>query len=237
MISFWVTVVIVCVFSVLVVWVISQHERNDEQQDKSKSTDKLLILFPCLFILAAPVIYYFGGSYQQQMAWNQVVAKVEQLKNDPDPRQVEMSIQELVLGLRTQAFQNPDSGQLWFDIGQVYMGVEMREAAIASLERAMRLNDNPDWKVVTAQLLAAGNDEQQMFQSLRLLQQALITNPEHQSGLLTLGFTHYRMKNYQQAIAAWQKLAAIDDLSAKSRQFVENQIQQAKNQLMPSAEG
>lgn len=238
MISFWISIAVVCVFCLGVIFVsVNKKIKTDASQERALDNGKLALLFPMLFILAAPVVYYSWDTYSKQMEWLEVNAKVEQLKDVPDASKVEMSIQDLILGLRTQAFQNPGSGQLWFDISQAYAGVEMREAAIASLERAMRLNDNPDWKVVAAQLLTSGNDPQQTNQALFLLRQALQTNPDHHSGLLTLGFTYYRLSNYQQAIAAWQKLSSLEELSPKSRQFILQQIEQAQSKLEQAAKG
>ena len=239
MTNFWIAVCLISIFSAIFIYftVVAGTAGSQEDKELIKSQGGWSWVLPLAFLLATPGLYLIGDSYQKQLDWHNVVNKTETLKGEGDISSVELSMQELILGLRTQAHHNPDNGQLWYELGAAYTRLQMNDAALASWQRATRLENNPDWIVASAQLLAAGQSSEDAQQAIGLLQQVLASYPEHQSGLLTLGFTYFKISNYELAIATWQKLADLDSISPQSRQFIQQQIDDARQRISHSNSG
>ena len=70
-----------------------------------------------------------------------------------------------------------------------------------------------------------------VLENAKELAQSFSFNKIYIRALINIANIYLRKADYQQAIVAWQKLASLDDLSPKSKQFVEQQIQQAQSKL------
>lgn len=223
----WIPIILILIFSIgfigFSVITDSKKQLNSDELNHSK----LVLVFPLVFLLLTPVAYLQWGSYEKQQDWYQVNQKTDQLLANGELAELEMTMQDLLLGMRTQAFQNPESGRLWFELGQAYANLQMRDLALASLQRAVRISDNADWVVATAQMLTSGSREE-VLQALEMLRQVVRREPEHQSGLLTLGFTYLKLEQYQDAINTWKHLSSLSAISEKSRQFIEQQISETQ---------
>ncbi|WP_444998176.1 tetratricopeptide repeat protein [Aliikangiella sp. IMCC44359] len=219
----WLSIVLILIFSVGFIGFSVIADSKKQLHNDQLNHSKLVLFLPLVFLLLTPVAYLKWGSYEKQQDWFQVKQKTNQLLTNGELAELDMTMQDLLLGMRTQAFQNPQNGRLWFELGQAYANLQMRDLALASLQRAVRISNNADWVVATAQMLTSGSNEERL-QAVEMLRQVINREPEHQSGLLTLGFTYLKLEQYQEAINTWKHLAALPVISEKSRQFIEQQI-------------
>ncbi len=195
---------------------------------KETKSAKWVLIFPVVMILYAPLLYFSQDSYAEQNKWQQVQIETQKLFKKGQINEVDLTMQDLLLGLRTQVFYQPKEAKIWFELGLAYANLKMSDVAIAAMQRAIREEKNPDWMVATAQLLNASNDAANQQTAISLLEQVVRQYPEHQSGLLTLGFAYFKALRYESAIGVWTHLANNTGLSEKSRQFILEQVQQAK---------
>ncbi len=197
--------------------------------------EKVLFLLPFLLLLVS-IIYYQGTeSYKKQQAWEQINQQIEsfidtELSSDKTVFD-ELSMQNFMLGLRTQAFKNPNNGQVWFQLGKAYAQLNMTDLALASMRRAIRVEDNPDWGVVAAQLMVSKQTQNSFQKAAILLEQVVQKHPKHQGALITLGFTYYKLTRYSDAIKLWRYLAAQKGLSQQSKQYLQKQIEEAERRI------
>ncbi|MET1255344.1 tetratricopeptide repeat protein [Aliikangiella maris] len=231
MTELWIAIILVLIFSVVFVCYSTFSDNQQASNVKAYNHNKLMLILPLLFLIITPVAYFQLGSYKKQADWNRVKNSAETLLNNGDLSNVEMNMQDLILALRTQAFENPQNGQLWFELGQAYANLQMRDLAMASLQRAVRVDNNPDWVVATAQIMSAGDSSDDLKQAANMLMQVLEQTPDHQSALLTLGFVYYKLAQFEAAIEVWTNLAAQPGMSERSRNFIQQQISEAQQAL------
>jgi|GEM_PF-3415447 len=235
MTSLLIVIVLVSLFcAAFIVYTVLFESQSHPENQILKVSSKSLVILPLIFVVTSPILYFSLDSFAKQSDWKAVVNKTKILTDGGEIQSMDISMQDLILGLRTAAHQNPENGALWYELGETYFKLQMRDAALASWQRAIRIESNPDWLVATAQLLASGSDSDENRQALDLLNQALTLDADHQGGLLTLGFTYFKNADYQNAIDAWQKLASLESISDKSRGFIQQQILQAREMLNQS---
>jgi len=93
---------------------------------------------------------------------------------------------------------NPDSPQVQWALGYVYLYREEFEKAIAALERAVSLS--PSYADGYAMLALIKNNLGQAEEAIRLLEKGMELNPFYSwDYLYNLGRAHYTLGNYQQA--------------------------------------
>lgn len=142
---------------------------------------------------------------------------------------------ELMRLLARYAHQRGDDGGAWFALATHLMQQNAGEPALQATKRAWELQpDNLLHRLAYAQMRLYANEMRLDPLSLRLLQGVLKQVPEHQGALMLLGMASYRSGEYQQAMDAWQRLAAthpespeiaatLTDALARTRQQAEIQ--------------
>ncbi|MGX5174480.1 tetratricopeptide repeat protein [Aliikangiella sp. IMCC44653] len=231
MINLWLASALILIFSLAVVAYYAIQNNSGLEQESPYSDAKWPLLFPFVVMLLAPIYYFSQPSYQAQQSWQNVKAESNTLLASGNINDASVTMQQLILALRTKAFENPESGTLWYELGQAYANLNMRELALEAMQRAVRVEPNPDWQVATAQLYLTAKTTADMEQAKQILTRVVKQNPEHQGALLTLGFTAFHLKQYPDAIAAWQQLVQLESLSDSSKRFIKNQIEQTKTML------
>ncbi|TQV71432.1 tetratricopeptide repeat protein [Aliikangiella marina] len=230
MTSLIISILLISVFAAgfIFYYTMRRPAKEDFSSDGLKLDSQYQLLLPLIAIVFAALTYYLWPTLDKQMDWEKVKLESETLKLSGDPRQVNMSMQDFILSLRTQAFENPKRGDLWFELGGAYLRLNMEDAALASWQRAIQIEENPDWMVAKAQILGAKSEAESRQKAIKLLQRALAKAPSHQGALLTLGFTYLRGQQYEGAIAVWERFRDLPGLSQRSKQFIQQQINQAK---------
>lgn len=231
MFDFWLAVTVVLIFSSgYIIFSIARDNALTQQKTINKS-GKLFVFLPLIFLVVSPIYYWFSDSYQKQLHWQEVNKEIKSLINSSNPVDLdsEMAMQDLMLGLRTQTFEDPNNGRAWFLLGQSYNTLNMNDLALAAVQRAIRVENNPDWVVFAARLMASDKTEASLKQAANILEKTIYVHSDHQMALLTLGFTYYNLADYAKAVAIWEKLASISRVTGESRKYLLEQIEKAKS--------
>ncbi len=239
--NFWIAIVISLFVSLFYVWwsVREQNMRHTDSAaifgDKKRA---FWLVAPLLLLLSSPMVYFHLGSYSKQvqlesarnllsdMTSSQANIRERVLKNVD-----KLTLENLVLALRTASSQQPDNGELWAILAETYFQLRMTDQADAAISRAIRLEARPNWLVANAQILSLRSNDSDVEKSVRLLNKALEISPGHQSAMLTLGFIYLRTKQYQSAINIWQQLKSNLIQSGKNTDTLSKQIEFAQKQL------
>ncbi|MDQ7050315.1 MAG: tetratricopeptide repeat protein [Enterobacterales bacterium] len=226
--DFWLAVGLSLLAALFFIWIsVRAKLASDEEKEEPKS----LFFIPMIVLLMAPVGYYFIGEPEQQLKWETINVQFEDLMAGRDSAIKTGNIHSLLLGLRTAIDKEPHNAKLWVMLAESYFKLRMLDQADAAMERAIRVDPNPDWYVIDAQFLAARSSEQDIAKSLRLLNKALSIEPNHQSALLTLGFVYLRQQNYRMAIMVWKQLVRIVEASGNDASKIKEQIELAETKL------
>ena len=226
--DFWLAVGLSLLAALFFIWF---SVRAKLAADGSKDEGGRLLLIPMLILLLTPFGYIYIGEPEQQQKWDTINRQFEDLLAGRDSSLKSGNIHSLLLGLRTAIDKEPDNASLWVMLAESYFKLRMLDQADAAMERAIRVDPNPDWYVIDAQFLSARSSEQDIAKSLRLLNKALSIEPNHQSALLTLGFVYLRQQNYRMAIMVWKQLVRIVEASGNDASKIKEQIEIAEKKL------
>jgi len=226
--DFWLAVALSLLAAVFFIWMsVKSKLKADGLSDKASN----LFYIPMLILLLSPLGYYFIGEPEQQQKWDRINLQFEDLLAGRDSAIKSGNIHSLLLGLRTAIDKEPSNSSLWVMLAESYFKLRMLDQADAAMERAIRIDPNPDWYVIDAQFLSARSSEQDIAKSLRLLNKALSLEPNHQSALLTLGFIYLRQQNYKRAIMVWKQLVRVVEASGNDASKIKQQIELAEKKL------
>lgn len=202
---------------------------------------KMWIIAPLLLLFFSPIAYLYLGNYEKQV---QLVSANQLLSDMISPQAAirsrvlddahKLDLEELFLALRAACAQQPGNGELWFTLAEAYFRLKIVGLADAAITRAIKLEPRPSWLVANAQILSLRSIDTDIDKSIRLLQQALTIQPDHQSALLTLGFIYLQQKEYQLAISAWLQLKSISAKLGNNTDLLSKQIELAQKQLNSS---
>jgi len=229
--SFWLIIFISLLSVAAFIWfsVIDQlNNGNSVEKDKKLSA---MILLPIILLCLSPIGYYYLGNHDKQEHWQKINAEFQDVVRGVKTDLSDSKIQDLLLALRTAADKDPKNGHLWFMLAESYFQLGMIDLADASMIRAHRIEMRPNWLVANAQILSARANESDIAKSINLLNQAISIQPNHQSGLLTLGFLYLRQNQYSRAIYIWKRLEQLLEKSGNDTQMIRKQIEMAENRM------
>ena len=225
--SFWIAVLVSLVSMAAYIWF------SVEQQAKQvKVVNSRWLLLPILFLALSPWLYYVLGNYDKQMDWIKVNKDFSELVSAKRSDMIDMDFKDLVLALRTAVDKDPSNGELWFMLAETYYQLGMIDHADQSMERAHRVEMNPNWLVANAQILTARGNDSDLGRSINLLRRAISIQPNHQRALLMLGFLYMKQQNYQVAISIFKRIERLLDLAGRDTQMIKQQIETAQSRIL-----
>lgn len=239
--SFWIAVCLSIITSAIYIAlsVIQQKKSllvKENSAETSNSISGLIVLLCSLLVI--PVGYLYLGNLESQEKWLEVNHQFEKIQlgqyQTNSSLKQNTDVRGLLLGLRTAIHQEPNNGQLWFMLAESYFQLRMVDLADAAITKALEIEPRPDWFVANAQILSMRSSESDISKSIYLLQSALSIQSNHQSALLTLGFVHFRLNEFQNAINYWQRLVTQLKQQGNDTLMIERQISFAKNELNKS---
>lgn len=244
MFSFWLVVLISVFFCIgFIVFSVQSDQaflQLNKQANSSNSVNPINWLFamPLLLIILAPLYYQFSGSYQKQRHQRQVSEQIQALyqkHQDGQDKQLfdtqQISLQDLMLGLRVKTHEDKSNAKIWLVLSQGYANLGMNDIAISSAQRAIRLQPQADWMVYLARLLAVTQSQSNLQQAVDILRQVVSRHPEHQGALISLGFIYLNLQDYPQAIAAWKTLLDSGKISESAKKQLIEQINRTEKMI------
>ena len=113
-----------------------------------------------------------------------------------------------LLKYRIGSVHNPDSSELWNNIGMCFFGKAKYVAAIACLKRALYL-DPFQW-IVAFNLGLVHLNTQQYASSYHYFSVAINLKPDFSNSYMYLGITLNRLKDFESAVQAFEKAIELD---------------------------
>lgn len=237
MTNFWLAVAISIIAAIVYIWQSAQSQalsaeitENNSSPETPISNTKSILLVAIIFMLV-PIGYLWLGSFEKQEEWLSAQEHFQKIKLGEELPSDAKSIQELVLSLRTAVDKDPQNGQLWFMLAEVYFQLQMTDLADEALTRALRIEMRPDWLVANAQVVTARGEEADIARAEYLLLQAVQIQPDHQSALLTLGFIQLRQQKFELAVNSWEQLKEVLEKSGNDTSRLQKQIDFAKQEF------
>ena len=241
MINFWVAVGLSVLSASIFIWLSVSSQMKAAEVEESNAVEsgrtKLLMLLGVLILLLIPLSYYYLGNIEKQQSWERATNDLSDISDGNTSLSQQMTIQTMILGLRTAIEKDPSNGQLWFMLAEAYFQLRMIDLADLSMQRAIRIDPRPDWFVANAQILSARSNNSDMSKSVNLLQSALSIQPDHQAALLTLGFLYARQQQYEFAISVWKRLASLVEKAGNDSSAINEQIALATKRLNERTNG
>jgi cytochrome c-type biogenesis protein CcmH len=146
-----------------------------------------------------------------------------------DGQMTQQGIEANVAALAKRLEQNPGDADGWAMLGRSYINLEKYTEASNAYAKATALKTNdPDLLVEYAFALAMTNGRQLQGQPFELVKKALQIAPENPKALELAGSAEFQAKNYNQAIAYWQKLLAKSSGNPELVKSVTERINEAK---------
>jgi len=192
------------------------------------------------FIIAiALVSYHFSGAYEQA---NQQSKIANLLKNDAQTidklsavaqkERTQQSLNDLYLALRTKVELLPSNVYSWRELAHFNANYGRISEAKSAMDIALKIEpNNLDLKIDLAQILSQSQKKQELFASLRLVDEVLKEKPQHEGALLLLGRTTYAFGMYKKAISSWQKLLKRYEPGSEMAIMLEQRINEAEAKL------
>jgi cytochrome c-type biogenesis protein CcmH len=156
---------------------------------------------------------------------------VERIQTPPaaDGQMTQQGIEANVAAMAQRLEQNPGDADGWAMLGRSYLNLEKYPEASNAYARAAALKTaDADLLTEYAFALAMANGRQLQGQPAELVKKALQIDPENPKALQLAGTVEFDAKNYNQAIAHWQKLLAKSAGNPELVQAVSKRIEDAK---------
>lgn len=147
----------------------------------------------------------------------------------PNGQMSQAGIEANVGALAKRLEQNPDDAEGWAMLSRSYLNLAKYKEASDAYARATSLNPtDADLLTEYAFVVAMNNDRQLQGQPQELIKRALEIAPENPKALELAGSAEFQAKNYDQAIAYWQKLLAKTSADSEVGQTVSQRIEEAR---------
>ena len=139
-------------------------------------------------------------------------------------------MEQAIAKLAEKLKQNPDDVAGWTLLGRAYLETEHFSEARDALKHAHDLAPNePDVNVAYAEAMTlAGKSHRIDGEAKALVDAALKADPQNQRGLWLLGVSAYQDRDYNGAIATWNRLLALLPADSTVIQSVKTQIARAE---------
>ena len=170
--------------------------------------------------LGAALLYYVLGS-PQAVSPRATLATEHQVT----PQEVEAMVARLAERLKT----TPDDGKGWALLGRSY-GVMQRyqEAARAYARATALITDDADLIADYADVLAMSQGQRIEGKPLELVERALTLDPAQWKALAMAGSAAFERKDYEQAIAYWEKIKSRADPDSELARSIASNIEEAR---------
>jgi cytochrome c-type biogenesis protein CcmH len=156
---------------------------------------------------------------------------VERIPAPPtaDGQMTQQGIEANVAAMAKRLEQNPGDADGWAMLARSYLNLEKyAEASNAYAKAAAIKTDDADLLTEYAFALAMANGRQLQGQPAELVKKALQIDPENPKALQLAGTVEFDAKNYNQAIAHWQKLLAKTSGNPELVKAISKRIEEAK---------
>ncbi|AWW34191.1 cytochrome C biogenesis protein [Mannheimia varigena] len=199
----------------------AQFEQNQLQHS---AQNRPLAKFAAVSILAILLIggayYGLSGRYQIVQEGLQVHQKFEQQVNDPHGSSKN---ERYIISLQNQLRENPNNGDLWYELGQAYALDNDFDAALVCYQNAEKvLGKKPTLLGAMATARYYDNGQKMNAEIQALIEQALALNKNETASLLLLASDSFLSNNYAQALVYWRKVLDSNNDAIDRRAIIQS---------------
>lgn len=214
----------------------ARHQFEQRLLQKTVAISPLKSLFSGLLLLvviiSSGLFYWQTGRYQ---AVEQGSAAFEQFQQQRAEQDKGERNEDYILNLQRRLRENPNDGELWFELAQAYALNNEFEYAMVAYQNAQTVLGR------TAAILGGMATAEYYRQRHQLtpkiqawIEEALSKNANESASLLLLASDAFLRNDFQQAILYWEKVLQSEN-SAVNRREVIRSIQSAKSRLTESS--
>lgn len=196
----------------------SANRYQFEQQQAVKNTQIFTQTRPLVAVLITLLIVAISaGLYWKTDRFNIVQAGQQLHKEFQHKAQTENSIEKndhYIVSLQNRLRENPNNGDLWYELGQAYSLNNDFSSALVCYHNAEKvLGSTPAILGAMATVDYYQNKQKLTDQAKAWITQALAKDPKESSSLLLLASDSFLNNNYAQAIENWRKVLDSDNES------------------------
>lgn len=204
-----------------------QFEQSDTPflQKNSRFSPLLVSLILLVIVAVSCGLYWQSGRYPLVQKGEQMHQAFQVKLEMEDKTQKN---QRYIESLQSRLRENPNDGDLWYELGQAYaLDNEFSSALICYQNAQMVLGEKA--AILGAMATADYYDKGQKLSSeaKAWLNQALALDPKESSSLLLLASDAFLHNDYEQAISYWRKVLDSDNDAINRRAIIQS-IEMAK---------
>lgn len=187
-----------------------------------------------LLVVVSLGLYLNTGGLAQVMQWQQVMKEMPELRQRADNGQLSSpeDIARFGLGLRTNLLSDPTNVRDWTMLGLAGLKLGDGGMALQSYEKAYALAPNDAYiQIIYAKLLTRSNDPNDIKDAAKILKKMIAADPNNVDALSALAMNAFGQGDFNQAIAAWEKVIALSPADAKGLDVIKSSLAYAKSQV------
>ena len=153
----------------------------------------------------------------------------------PAANAMNMDLGKLADILAEKLKAKPENAEGWALLARTYVELKRHKESLPAFEKACAMTPkDPNLLADYADALAVSNSNQLDKKAEDLVDQALAINPVLPKALMLKATIEFNSKNYQQAIANWEKLLTVSGLDAETTKQVRGSIEEARRMMNPA---
>lgn len=174
-----------------------------------------------LLVLATALTYYFSLPRYQQVQQGLQANKAQQAELMQSNSQQKND--RHLINVQNRLRQNPNDGENWYQLGQLYLFNNEFANALESFQRAKRLlGDKPYILGAIATVLYYQSGQKMTDQTEQVLQQALAQDPLDTASLSLLASEAFLNADYAQALTIWQQILDSGRSTVERRSIIQS---------------
>lgn len=189
---------------------------------------KLGLLTLGLILVLATVIYWQMGRYQAVTQGEQMFSQFQQQRTE---QQSEDRNQHYILSLQNRLRENPNDGDLWFELAQAYALNNEFENAMICYQNAQTVQGKTAAILGGMATVEYYRGRHQLTPQIKSwIEEALSKDPNESASRLLLASDAFLRNDFREAISHWEAVLNSEN-SAVDRREVIRSIQSAKARL------
>lgn len=186
----------------------------------------LFMAITALSLLVIPVLIYIAIGSSSLIAHAENDAK--QPMNHPGAGQGNLNLEGMAIQLERKLEANPENLDGWVLLAKTYYQVQQYPKALLAFKRAVNLAPN-DANLLAdyADIMVLSNNGVFDSKSEKLIEQAVLANPEHPKALMLKATVLFNHKDYKGAISIWKKLLKVEAVPESIKVDIRANIEEA----------
>jgi formate-dependent nitrite reductase complex subunit NrfG len=214
-------------------YVAEAEERHQfEQQALAKNWQKLPENPPLAkrawqaSLILIPLVAISVGIYSQMGRWTQVqqgVSAHSDFQAQQQEKDTEARNDDYVVSLQNRLRENPNNGDLWYELGQAYALNNAFEEALICYDNAQKVLGEKAaiWSAkATAEYYR--NKQQMNPQVKEWLEKALAKDPNDSASLLLLASDSFLQNDFRQAVRYWRQVLDSENEAVNRRAIIQS---------------